>query len=76
MVATFLLAMCWWVVPIAIKIQGWPKTLERVVADEFQRVVDELKRDGVYPQTKLLFRVNRVAGQRHCLHCLCFQGIH
>ena len=49
MLATLLLAMHWWVVPIASKIQQQveTKTLEEEVQDEFLRVVNELSEKGL-----------------------------
>ena len=47
MVATLLLAMYWWVVPLASKLQGGSRTLDEEVRDEFRRVANELSEKGL-----------------------------
>ena len=47
MVAAFLLALYWWVVPLTSKLQGWPRTVEEEVAEEFRRVVNEFLEKGI-----------------------------
>ena len=44
-------SMYWWVVPLASKLQGWPRTVEEEVAEEFRRVVNEMA-NPVWPVHK------------------------
>ena len=78
MFASLLLAMCWGLVPLASTIQGWPKTLEEEVQDEFQRVQLKKKCPNIKEsfcgvcniKTKTTASENTASLRRLCFSCL------